>query len=198
MRALYIGRYFMRDSHDCNFTGVSLPILERKSIKNNLKKYINKPLIFDNINHYNVKMYYSFINHFIKEQSMTSYTLRVKKYKRSEYCKQLLKIIEHDYYLFNEPLRVYIPFDKNKNFIRTLNKMIKKRKLNVFVEEIRYEESVFSQLANIISGCVYYHDREDLYEANMGKKGKPQLIDYVYSCRKTKNKFIIEDYSVKK
>lgn len=194
MRAIYIDRYFMRDNHDCYFASISLPILERKHIKAQLKSICNKVLDFDNLNYLNVKEYYGYCNFFVKNINMSSFVLRVKRYRRSEYCKELFKIIEHQYSLYNEPLRVYIPYDKNKNYLKTINKMVKKRGMNVSVEEIRFEESSFSQLANIIAGCIYYHDREDLYERNIGKKGKPQLIAYLYSCKKPKNKLIIKDY----
>ena len=33
MRAVYIDKYFMKDSHNCVFSTVSFPILERKNIK---------------------------------------------------------------------------------------------------------------------------------------------------------------------
>ena len=195
MRALYIDRYFMRDDNSCFIASVSMPILERKNIKNNLKLITNKVISFDLLNYSNVKTYYDFFNSYIKNKNMSSYVLKVHNFKRSLYCKQLLHIIKNEYNLYNkEELRVYIPFDKNKIFLKTLNAMVKKRKMKVSIEEIRYDESTFSQLANIIAGCVYYHDREDLYEVNLGKKGKPQLVAFCYSCKKTKNKLLIEDF----
>lgn len=195
MRAVYIDKYFMKDSVNCVISSVSLPILERKNIKNNMKLISNNTLSFNFLNYENVKEYYNFLNLFIKNSSMTSITLRIPHFRKSSYCNQLLNIIKTEYELYNkEELRVYIPYCENKNFLKSLMAMVKKRKMNVSIEEIKYEESIFSQLANIISGCVYFHDREDLYLSNLGNKGKPQLVAYYYSCKKSKNKILIKDF----
>lgn len=195
MRTLYIDRYYMRDSHNCVFTGISLPVLERKNIKNGLKEISKETLEFDNLTPENLQAYYEYVHYFIKNIDMTSYSLRVVKYRRSQYCRQILQIIKNEYAVHNnEPLRVYIPFEGDKNFIRTLNAMVKKRKMDVEVEEIKFPDSKISQLAHIIAGCVYYHQREDLYEKHLGERGKPQLIAYLYSCKKTRNKLTIQDY----
>lgn len=189
MRAVYIDNYHMKNKNNYVFVSVSLPILERKSIKTQLKAINDEIMSFDNINYQNIKKYYDYCSFFIKNIHMNSSIKKVFNYKRSMYCRTLLNLIENEYYSANkEELRVYIPFETNKNHLKTINKMLKKRHINAYVEEIRYSESKLSQLSNIIAGTIYYHDREDLYERNIGKKGKPQLVAYLYSCKKTKNK----------
>lgn len=194
MRAVYIDRYFMRDSYKCVLTSVSLPILERKRIKQSLNYIANKNILyFNEIKEDNIRTYYNYCNFFMKERNMNSSSLKLNSFRRSEYCRQLFELIKLEYNLYHqEPLRIYIPFNDDKGFLKTLNSMIKKRKMNISIEEIKYDESRLSQLANILSGCVYYHDREDLYELNLGKKGKPQLVAYLYSCKKSKNKWNIK------
>jgi len=192
MRAVYIDKYNMKNSHNCVFASISLPILERKTIKQELKSIDVKMMNFDFIDYSNLKNYYNYCNLFMKNISMRSNVKRINNYKRSMYCRTLMQLIEMEYVACNkEEMRIYIPFESDKTHLRTLNNMLKKRKINAYVEEIRYKESKFSQLANIISGIVYYHDKDDLYGKNLGKKGKPQLVAYLYSCKKTKNKLNI-------
>lgn len=200
MRALYIDRYYMTDSNNCVLTGISLPILKRKIIRTNLRIISDKTLKFDDVDAYNIETYYNYIKYFIKDNDMTAISLKIVRYKRFQYCRQLFKIINNQYELYNkEPMRVYIPFDSNKDFLKTLNIMAKKRKMQVQIEEIKYEESKISQISNLIAGCVYYHSREDLYyENNLGERGKPQLIAYLYSCKKKKNKHNIIYYDSSK
>lgn len=198
MRAVYIDRYYMTNSHSCVFGCVSLPILKRKEIKQKLNDFSKNIMCFDDIDGDNVKIFYDYCNLFMKDSDMTSNILRIGRFRRKDYPRQLFQLIETEYKLHKkEPMRVYIPFDKNKTFIKTLNAMCRKRKIDVSIEEIKYEESKVSQLTNILCGSVYYHDREDLYGVNLGRKGKPQLIAYIYSCKKNRNKFNIVDFNKK-
>lgn len=190
MRAVYIDRYFMKNDHSCVFGSVSCPILNRKEIKNNLKDIFEDILHFDDITSENVKTFYNVCSYFMKNNNMSANMLSLSSFRRKDYTNILFSLIKKEYIIYrNEPLRVYIPFDDDKTFIRNLNAMCRKRKMNVSVEEIKYEESKLSQLTNILCGCVYYHDREDLYLTNLGRKGTPQLVAYIYSCKKSFNKF---------
>jgi hypothetical protein len=195
MRVIYIDGYFLKDIHRCVFTGVSLPILERKNIKTDLRSISDDALHFDKLDEENVKTYYDYCNLFIKNNNMSATAMRVPSCRRSYYCKQIYKIIEAEYLKYDkEKTRVYIPFQYDKTFLKSLNAMVKSKGLDIQVEEIKYEESKISQLANLISGCICHHDIEELYLENLGKKGKPQLIAYLYSCKNPRRKLDIIDF----
>ena len=56
MRAVYIDNYHMKNKNNYVFVSVSLPILERKSIKTQLKAINDEIMSFDNINYQNIKI----------------------------------------------------------------------------------------------------------------------------------------------
>jgi len=194
MRAVYIGRYFMPDKRNVTFSSISMPILERKRLKQKLKDITIKEISFDDVTYETVQEAYESMKLYLKEPEVLSNILNVTNYRRKEYCRIIFHIALFEYEIHQEPLRIYIPFDKDKTFLRSLNKMAIKYNKEIHFEEIRNNESNFSQLASLIAGCVYYHNDEDLYLNNIGKTSQAQLTAYLYSSKKIKNKLNINDY----
>lgn len=189
MRAVYIERYYMTDSHNLTLTSLSVPITKRKNIKELIKNITREKLSFASISQDNIREYYEICKLFLNNSELECNVVDIKKYHRSKYCGAIFKMIQMEYEKHNkESLRVYIPYEYNKNFYRTLLKMIAKSGMNVSLEESNYDQSVFAQLSSIIAGCTYYHSREDLYFDNLGKTSQAQLVAYLYTSKKQRNK----------
>lgn len=190
MRAVYIASYGETGSHDLTAASISMPIHERKRIQSNMRQEIGRELYFKDISYENVKQPYNAYKLFQKEPEMSVSVIHVFRFYRAHYCKVVFMLALSEYEKGHEErLRVYIPFDSNKGYLRSLNKMAERKKVDISFEEIRYEESCFQRLASIIAGCVFYHDRDDYFN-NIGKTGKAQLTSYIYASKKDANKFI--------
>lgn len=192
MRAAYISRFSKADS--ITVASVSMPILERKRIKNEFKEITKEPVSFSSITYDNVKTSYMLSKLFFKEP-MTATVSHVTKYKSSSYCKAVFSAVLSEYEKHGrEEMRVYIPFNKDKTALKDLNKMAASKKKPIIFEEIRYNESCFQQLANLFAGCVNYRRDDENYFNNLGQTPEAQLTAYIYSAKKDKGKFDINDF----
>lgn len=199
MRAVYIGRHFSDDNNRMTIGCISMPILERKKIKKDLKEITKEVFSFNDISYDNIKIFYMCCKLFIKESNLTATIYHVTKPHRSEYCKIIFNTILNEYIKHDcDSLRVYIPFDSNKNILRNLNTMANTRNLPISFEEARFNESSFQQLASLLSGCIYYRKDDENYLECLGKTPEAQLTAYIYAAKKEKGKLDIFDYIRKK
>lgn len=194
MRAVYIGGYSATGERRFAIAAVSMPILERKRIKNDFKEITRETVSFSNVTYDNVKMLYLFCKQFIKESNLSSSVYHIADFHRSQYCNILFNFAVAEFNRYNEPVRVYIPYEKDKTFLKTLNKMAIKRNLQIYFEEIRLDESCFQQLAGLLAGCVFYRRDDEKYFDCLGVTPEAQLTAYVYSSKKEKDKLNIKDY----
>ena len=183
MRAAYIDVYYKEST--CVFTIVSFPIEQRKKWKEIFESFF--PIVsFDNVDETNISEYLQYLGFFIKGNDISAISLRVRKYRRSMYCRILKELIHEVFSIYGSSMRVFIPFDTDKHFLKSVRAMTPE---NIFIEEIRRKESFASQLASVLSGCVITHDDDSLY----GKDEKTVLSDYLYFSVKKRYKYLVKD-----
>lgn len=207
MYAIYFDVYRNPAGAYKSAAAVSLPILERKRIKEEIRdavKSLNKEDVTVSWEGMKckspMKTMYLMLNFLFEEKEMrgavsSTYIPKAtsKKFLPQMLCEMITALIGRKNY--KKEIRVYLPATFTKYEYRQCMAGIKVHFPYAQVEKIPIEDSVFTQMANVMAGLHDY--QETVYENHIGEKGRSQLVEYILQAPKTDKKYSTLFYAAK-
>lgn len=208
MKCIYFNDNGCHEGIDEPATAIISAIVVDASARRNLRELIkeivgafygpensNKLLRWADIDAENLTPYAHVLRMFRDTDSLSFETITIRDFTFNKRYPAYLQIVQDVYDRYDgEEVRVFLPPRKNKKKLMELRNALAKIGIVCEVNENPLQESRFYQMANIGGGMIRYVMNET-YEAHMGEKGRPQLIEFALKMKKAdENKMVFLNY----